>query len=161
VYRQFSICLNLLVVTYILALLELVKMMEILSRKEKIIQTLSKCDDIPDPIKHYAHLQELKENFSKNIDKQTLCKILDAIGNEDRLLILDALAESDKCVCEIEAILNKAQSTVSHHLAVLEDAGLIRGWKKGKFTHYSLSKRVFEKFSNLWDEWVQSGGNWC
>jgi DNA-binding transcriptional ArsR family regulator len=135
--------------------------MEILSRKEKIIQTLSKCDGIPDPVKHYALLQKFKENFSKNSDKQTLCKILDAIGNGDRFLILDALAESDKCVCEIETILNKAQSTVSHHLAVLEHAGLIRGWKKGKFTHYSLSKTKFETFSKLWGAWVNRGGNWC
>ncbi len=135
--------------------------METHARKKKIIQTLSKCDGIPDPIKHYGRLQELKDHFAKDSAKQMLCKILEAIGNPDRYLILDALVASDKCVCEIEAILNKAQSTVSHHLAILEDAGLIRGWKKGKFTHYSLSKATFEKFTSLWGGWVQSGGNWC
>ncbi len=135
--------------------------METLTRKKQIIQTLSKCDGIPDPTKHYGILQELKERFSKDSDKQLLCKILEAIGNPDRYLILDALAASDKCVCEIEAILNKAQSTVSHHLAILENVGLIRGWKKGKFTHYSLSKTTFEKFTKLWGVWVQNGGNWC
>ncbi len=135
-------------------------MMEVLPRKEKIIQTLSKCDGIPDPTKHYARLQESKKQFMANSDKQLLSKILDALGNVDRFLILDALAESDKCVCEIEAILNKAQSTVSHHLAVLEGAGLIRGWKKGKFTHYSLSKTAFEQFTKCWGAWVLAGGNW-
>ncbi len=135
--------------------------METLTRKNKIIQTLSKCDGIPDATKHYGELQELKEHFTKDSDKQMLCKILEAIGNQDRYLILDALAESDKCVCEIEAILNKAQSTVSHHLAILENVGLIRGWKKGKFTHYSLSKTTFKQFTKLWGTWVQSGGNWC
>ncbi len=135
--------------------------METLTRKKQIIQTLSKCDGIPDPTKHYGELQELRELFAQDSDKQTLCKILEAIGNPDRYLILDVLAESDKCVCEIEAILNKAQSTVSHHIAILEAAGLIRGWKKGKFTHYSLSKITFEKFTSLWRTWIQNGGNWC
>ncbi len=135
--------------------------METLERKKKIIQTLSKCDGIPDATKHYGKLQELKTQFTNDSDKQILCKFLDAIGNPDRYLILDVLAQTDRCVCEIEAILNKAQSTVSHHLAILEDAGLIRGWKKGKFTHYSLLKTNFERFSKLWGMWVQSGGNWC
>ncbi len=136
-------------------------MMEVPPRKQKIIQTLAKCDGIPDPTKHYGALQELRERFETDPEKQMLCKILDAIGNADRFLILDALAGSDKCVCEIEAILKKAQSTVSHHLSVLEDAGLIRGWKKGKFTHYSLSKTTFERLTRLWGSWMQKGGNWC
>ena len=134
--------------------------MEILTKKRKIIQTLSKCENITDPSKHFEELQELRKKFARNPDKQRMCNILDALGNPDRFLILDALSESDRCVCEIEAILNKAQSTVSHHLSALENAGLIRGWKKGKFTHYSLSKPDFEKFTEIWSLWLEKGQNW-
>jgi ArsR family transcriptional regulator len=56
----------------------------------------------------------------------------------------------ERCVCELEAILDKSQPSISHHLRELEKAGLIRGWKKGKYTYYNLVKEEFkEKIANF------------
>lgn len=53
-------------------------------------------------------------------------------------MIISILKENDKCVCELETVLDESQPSISHHLKILESAGLIRGWKKGKFTHYDI-----------------------
>ena len=53
------------------------------------------------------------------------------------------------CVCELEAILDKSQSTISHHLSKLKTVGLIRGWKKGNYTYYGLNKEIYSNFKEL------------
>ena len=58
--------------------------------------------------------------------------------------MFNALKEKDRCVCELEVILNKSQPSISHHLRILEGAGLIRGWKKGKFTYYGIERNNFK-----------------
>lgn len=45
-------------------------------------------------------------------------------------MILKALKDRDRCVFELEFILDKSQSTISHHLRKLACAGLIKGYKK-------------------------------
>jgi ArsR family transcriptional regulator len=134
--------------------------MESTSRKRKIIETLSKCESIDNPDVHFQNLLQIKEAFSADPEMKRFCTILEALGNEDRLLILDVLAQRDRCVCELEAILDKAQATVSHHIKILEDAGLIRGWKKGKFTHYSLVKRQVHEFRGAMVDWLDKIDNY-
>jgi len=56
--------------------------------------------------------------------------------------------------------MEKAQASVSHHLKILEQAGLIKGWKKGKFTHYSLMRTKFERFTEILTRWIASTRNW-
>lgn len=129
-------------------------------RKTKIMETLSKCEDFGNPEQHYESLVQLKKNFTLNPEKKKLCDILEALGSTERLLILDALAEKDRCICELEAILAKAQPSISHHIKVLENAGLIQGWKKGKFTHYSLVKRQINEFRTIIVEWLDKIDNW-
>ena len=55
----------------------------------------------------------------------------------------------DRCVCELEAVLDESQPSISHHLKILENVGLIRGWKKGKFTHYDLIEEQIKSYLNL------------
>ncbi len=129
-------------------------------RRSSIIETLSKCENISDPEQHYAELLEKKARFQNDEEKRSIRTILEALGSSDRILILDALMEKDRCVCELEAIMEKAQASVSHHLKVLEDAGLIKGWKKGKFTHYSLVKPKFERLAEFVTRWINTTKNW-
>lgn len=68
-----------------------------------------------------------------------------AISSKERIIIINALKKQDRCVCELEAILNKSQSTISHHLRKLVVAGLIQGYKKQKFTYYHLIKEELIK----------------
>jgi ArsR family transcriptional regulator len=71
------------------------------------------------------------------------------MGNKERLKIIESLKRQDHCVCELEVILDKSQPTISHHLRELEKIGIIRGWKKGKFTHYDIVDEKMEYYLNL------------
>jgi len=64
-----------------------------------------------------------------------------ALGDPNRLQILSILANSpagEVCVCEFVVPLGKSQPTVSHHLKVLGDAGLVEGDRRGKWVWYRI-----------------------
>lgn len=63
-----------------------------------------------------------------------------ALADTTRLTILHLLAQSEGevCVCDITASFKLGQPTISHHLKILREAGLITGDKRGKWVYYSL-----------------------
>jgi len=65
-------------------------------------------------------------------------KAFKAIADESRLRILGMLKVRTLCVCEIAEVLGLAQSTVSRHLKILEDSGLVHRQKDGLWVEYSL-----------------------
>jgi ArsR family transcriptional regulator len=77
-----------------------------------------------------------------------------ALADPTRLTILNLLAKSEGevCVCDITASFKLGQPTISHHLKILRDAGLITGDKRGKWVYYSLIRSQFENIKNLIDE---------
>lgn len=127
--------------------------MDIINRKRsvEIMNSLESCIDMKE-VDVKSYFQDL-QNFGKNIDYydnfKKLSEFCYAIGNKERLKIIIILKDNDHCVCELEAILDKSQPSISHHLRILESAGLIRSFKKGKFTHYDLVKEQFELYLNL------------
>jgi len=66
-------------------------------------------------------------------------KVMKALSDPNRLKLLKMLQRRMMCVCEIQAALEIAQPTVSKHLKVLEDAGLVCREKEGLWVNYSLS----------------------
>lgn len=75
-----------------------------------------------------------------NQDEIRLSKMLKAIGNPVRFRILQHLAERQMCITgDIVAFTTLAQSTVSQHLKVLREAGLIEGEIEGPATCYCIS----------------------
>ncbi len=68
-------------------------------------------------------------------------KIFKALGDRNRMRIMKMLEVKAMCVCEITAVLNLAPSTVSKHLSLLHDAGLIEDQKDGKWVNYSLPQK--------------------
>ncbi|GAB4263757.1 MAG: hypothetical protein Kow0092_14940 [Deferrisomatales bacterium] len=64
---------------------------------------------------------------------------LKALADESRLKILWILEERALCVCEIQAVLGLAQSTVSRHLQVLEEAGYVVSERAGPWKNYRLA----------------------
>ena len=64
-----------------------------------------------------------------------------ALGDETRQRILGLLSAREMCVCEIISALEMTQPTTSHHLKILEDAGLLDSRKEGKWVIYSLRDR--------------------
>ncbi len=116
-----------------------------IERKKKIKETLCGCDDCSNGDIYFDNLQQIGKDLNFDQNLTSLSIFLNAVGNKERLTILTALKDKERCVCELEAILDKAQSSISHHLRELEKVGLIRGWKKGKYTYYTLLEKEFEK----------------
>ncbi|MCE9562032.1 MAG: metalloregulator ArsR/SmtB family transcription factor [Planctomycetes bacterium] len=73
--------------------------------------------------------------------------LLGALAAPERLKIVRFLAEGPRNVTEIVAMLGLKEKAVnvSHHLAVLKNAGLIRGTKRGRFVHYALRPGMLEE----------------
>jgi ArsR family transcriptional regulator len=69
--------------------------------------------------------------------------IFKALGDENRLRILLMLKQRPLCVCEIHEVLNIALSTLSAHLKLMKNAGLITDKKDGRWVIYSLSKNPY------------------
>lgn len=65
-------------------------------------------------------------------------RLFGAIGESNRMKILLLLSKREMCGCELEAALGMPQPTVSHHLGLLEQAGLLRRSKKGRFVFYEV-----------------------
>ncbi len=66
-------------------------------------------------------------------------KVMKAVSDPNRVKILKMLQYKSLCVCEMQAALKIAQPTVSNHLKVLEDAGLVGYRKDGLWVNYFLA----------------------
>ncbi len=76
-------------------------------------------------------------------------KVFKAVADATRLKILQLLIKGELCICEIMLALKKPQSSISHNLSILEDAGLIKERKDGKWCHYRLSDGAVIEMINL------------
>jgi len=65
-------------------------------------------------------------------------KVFKAFCDENRLKILELLRSGEKCACVLLDDLQITQSTLSHHMKILCDAGIVQGRKDGKWVHYSM-----------------------
>ena len=65
---------------------------------------------------------------------------LKVLANEDRLLLLCQLSQGERCVSELEALLDIRQPTLSQQLGVLRSEGLVTTRREGKHIHYSVSE---------------------
>jgi len=70
-----------------------------------------------------------------------LARIFQAVGNDARIKILTEIARCrEACVCELMTATGMGQSAVSHHLAVLRNAGLVHDRKSGLWVFYSIDE---------------------
>jgi ArsR family transcriptional regulator len=87
-------------------------------------------------------------------------KIFKALSDSNRLRILKMLENNPMCVCEIRAVLNLANSTVSKHLSLLREAGFILDEKNGKWVDYKLNDKTdnpqVRKLMKLLTEWLNN-----
>ncbi|WP_124065052.1 metalloregulator ArsR/SmtB family transcription factor [Clostridium sp. E02] len=65
--------------------------------------------------------------------------VFKAFCDENRLMILELLQTGEKCACVLLEDLNISQSTLSHHMKILCESGVVSGRKEGKWIHYSVS----------------------
>lgn len=91
-------------------------------------------------------------------------KIFKAFCDENRLRILEILQSGEKCACVLLDDLKISQSTLSHHMKILVDGGIVNSRKEGKWTHYSISEegcqstlKLLENITNTYIEEKSSG----
>jgi ArsR family transcriptional regulator len=89
------------------------------------------------------------------VEKQRLAKMLKALGNPVRLQIIEFLANHQVCITnDIVRNTPLAQSTVSQHLKVLREAGLIKGELEGPATCYCLDPAGFSWLKEQVGNWL-------
>ena len=65
-------------------------------------------------------------------------KVIKAVAHPSRLMMVDALAQGEKCVCELQELVGSDMSTVSRHLGLMKDAGIVTDRKRGQQVFNSL-----------------------
>ncbi len=73
-------------------------------------------------------------------------KIIKAMSHPTRLFIVDELSRSEQCVCELTEMVGDDMSTVSKHLSVLKNAGIVSDKKRGTQVFYTLRVPCVLKF---------------
>lgn len=83
-------------------------------------------------------IEKLNSKLLKKYEKRVL--VLKAMAHPTRLYILDILKEGTLCVCEINELIDADVSTISKHISLLFNAGLVTREKKGLKVFYTLEK---------------------
>lgn len=73
------------------------------------------------------------------MDEMKTALIFKAFCDENRIRILKMLRSGEKCACKLLEELNVTQPTLSHHMKILCDSGVVVGRKEGKWMQYSIS----------------------
>ena len=85
----------------------------------------------------------MKQTNSEN------ARIFKAFCDETRLCVLELLQSGEKCACVLLEKLEITQPTLSHHMKILVDSGIVTTRKEGKWTYYSISAEGCEKTAVL------------
>ncbi len=65
-------------------------------------------------------------------------KVMKALAHTSRLMMVDELSRGERCVCDLQKLVGYDISTVSKHLSVLKDAGIVEDERRGKQVYYRL-----------------------
>ena len=84
-------------------------------------------------------------------------RVLKALGHPTRLLIAEELGRGERCVCEFVDMAGADYSTISRHLAVMKQAGLVEDEKRGKRVYYKLRVPCVLNFMECVEEVIRSG----
>ena len=91
-------------------------------------------------------------------DYALICK---ALGDETRIKIFDMLKAGKHCACKILAEFNCTQPTLSYHMKMLVESGLVICEKEGKWSFYSIDEEVLNQFTYFISKQVNSCGGNC
>jgi ArsR family transcriptional regulator len=81
-----------------------------------------------------------------SIDVALICR---ALGDSNRLHIVQMLSGGEKCACKLLEEFDITQPTLSHHMRVLCECGLVDVRKEGKWSHYTLNCDTLEAFKGF------------
>ena len=76
-------------------------------------------------------------------------KLFHALSDETRLEIVRMLANGERCVCDLTAALDAAQSRLSFHLKTLKDAQLVTDRREGRWVYYTLNRERLDEIAGV------------
>lgn len=82
-------------------------------------------------------------------------KIFKALADENRLQILCLLQKGELCACHLLEELHISQPTLSHHMKLLCDSGIVDYRKEGKWMHYLIAPTAQERLSNMITNYIR------
>jgi len=85
----------------------------------------------------------------ETVKKQS--RFFKALADETRLRILSLLEVREMCVCEVMVALEMTQPNASHHLGILENIGLVKRRKEGKWVYYAISDQELIEYIHTFD----------
>ena len=91
-------------------------------------------------------------NKSVDVKYTENVKLFKALADINRLMIVDMLSCGELCACEILEKFHFTQPTLSHHMKILCDCGIVNGRKEGIWTYYSLNGENVQKFRAFLEE---------
>lgn len=86
------------------------------------------------------------------MDISNVVLIFKALSDKNRLQIVELLSGKELCACKILEKFEITQPTLSHHMKILSDCGIINTRKNGKWSYYSLNVETLEKFKHYINE---------
>lgn len=90
---------------------------------------------------------------------QELLAVTAALSDENRVRVVAALQTGELCVCQIVELLDLAPSTVSKHLAILKQSGLIDSRKDGRWIYYRLAGHAAPRAARTAIRWLRAALN--
>ena len=81
--------------------------------------------------------------------REEVAMICKAMSDTNRLRIIEMLTQGEKCGCNLLEELKVTQPTLSHHMKLLVDSGLVKARKEGKWTYYSLVRERIQELKNI------------
>ncbi|MGE4298626.1 MAG: ArsR/SmtB family transcription factor [Desulfovibrionaceae bacterium] len=84
-------------------------------------------------------------------------RVMKAMAHPSRLMMVDALSHGERCVCDLTELVGHDISTVSKHLALLKQAGIVVDEKRGKQVFYRLRVPCVLNFFQCLESVVRSG----
>lgn len=81
-----------------------------------------------------------------------ISEICKALGDPNRLKIIKLLTDGEQCACKLLEAFQITQPTLSHHIKILSQIGLVNIRKDGKWNYYSISCCMFNEFKNYFEK---------
>ena len=87
---------------------------------------------------HEDVLEKVRSGLTNENTLRKMAEMFKVMNDPTRLKIINALMLSEMCVCDIAALMDMTQPTISHHLKVMRQGELIKYRRDGKVVYYSL-----------------------
>ena len=82
-------------------------------------------------------------------------RIFKALGDKNRLMIMDLISQEELSAGKILEQVNMGQSTLSHHMKILCDSGIVNARKDSRWVYYTINAEVAAEISSVISEWIR------